>query len=743
MGDEPQDIGIKSAAEVVEDSITTFATHTRSHQLPSYIDGLKVVGRRILWVMKDVTKDTKGFRLIGNIMEYHPHGDGAITQSVNKMMQPFSNIKELVYCPTNYGTYYGEPPGAMRYLEIRRSDFAQDVYFNGINNRTLDYVMKEDGEGVEPKYLIPKIPMGLLTSVFGLSIGYKPNILPLNFNNLCDLTIAFIKHRTSVNGVGPTFRKHPEWFYPDSFIPNLLRNTPQIKERVMDHVYTGTTVYDGTLEVRNNMIILKTLPHGVNAGGVYKQFVNQMKKKNSFVANHIQQVIPAGKNMMHLELILKRNVNPFDILDNIKQMVKFTTTSHPNMLWSGPDGDLKQYGVVEVLENWYQTRKRSVLSDFKHTQNRYVEEYRQLEAKCIVIDHAQKVTEIVRKSPDYETSYKRLMEAFPALSYTQAKYLTTLRIAQLTGSGLKELQKAMKEIQEKLKELRKKFAQVDEIIIQSIKELQDKYNIPRQAYLPEFKGSIQTSKGVVQYWNNTELHNLTLNFKQENVHAVLYPNKTFYKYMFIKGNIVTEEERTFPKETPCDDWFISRRKLNQTICLTEGKIYRLSGMRYPKDDSIVSCPVGNYFTGISGDGQTHHVASTKIPLRKATVASGVITDIVYISHVYDENGIIVVHGNTQEVNKIRIDFIKPDEKLSKISVGNLILIGTYHQDDSFIINVPAECRNRNKVNYILVEDIKSVMGNKKSTTIFLNKTKPQNGLTVKKSSHGMYILDSN
>lgn len=730
---------MKTASEVVENSMSIFAQHTQSHQLPSYIDGLKVVNRRILWIMKDVTQESKCYSLAGRIMHLHPHGDMSIIQAINKMMQPFNNVKELIDCRGNYGSYAGDPAGAPRYIELKRSEFAHDVYFKNVNTRTFDYVVNEYGDGVEPKFLIPKIPMALLTSVFGISIGYRPHILPLNFNSVCELTLNYIDARKSVQGARPVMRNNPQWFYPDSFVPNLLRNGPELREYAKQDAFTAPTTYDGTMEVRNNMIVIRTLPHSISPEGTAKQLTRLMDDKSTYMHKCVQQVRATGRDLMHLEIVLKRNVDPFQVMDYIKQKIRFTATMHPNLLWSGPDGELESYDIQQVLEAWYKARRRSVLSDFKHTQNRLVEEYRQLEAKYIVRDSTQEVLDIIRGSDEKETALNKLVKRFQGLSYTQAEYLTTLQIGQLTGSGIRELERSMEEIQNKLKNLRNEFLNVDEVIKNSVKELQDKYGneLSRKASLPTFKGAVLTGTGVIQFWNETEMHNLMLHFRPERVNIIHYPKGSLNKYLFKGNSVITESEQVLPKESPGENLMVSRKKFKHTICKREGSIYRLNGLTYKQSDNIQFIPVADYFTGITEDGQVNIKPVTDIPLRKQMVSSGVQTTYKYVSNVTDER-IVIVHGNTNEPNILRMDLAEDGSELHRLPLGTVVVIGVFNPDNPFVINIPEECRKRNNIFHLFIQNAEKILNGYKSVRIYLSKKNTENGWRIKKSSHGLY-----
>lgn len=730
-----------TASDLVENSMTEFAAHTRRMQLPSPVDGLKTIHRRVLWTMRHITSPQKGMRMVGEIMELHPHGDQAIVDTISRMMQPFQNVKELVACDGNYGTYRGDPPGAMRYLDIYRSQFAQDVYFNGVNTSTFDYVPRDIGEGTEPKFLIPRIPMGLLTSVFALSIGYKPNILPLNFNEVCKLTDLFIQNADTMIDQERVYRDNPEKLLPDSFVPNLLRNAPELKSKIRQGSYVNPTVYDGTMRVRSGIITIFTLPHGVSPKDKAEQLDKAVNKKGTELNKYVQQIRPMGKDLMHLEIVLKRGVDPFRILDIIKKSIRFSATAHPNMLWTGTDDELKTYDIPRVMETWYEQRKRSVLSDFKHTQNDLVDNLRKMEAKYIVIDHAQEVIDIVRGSPDVETAVVSLRQRFTDLSYKQAEYLTGLQISQLTGSGIEELKQGMADVKQKLTDLRNRFARIREIIRDNVRDLAGKYNIPRQAALPSFTGSVFTGTGVVQYGSESERHELILSFKPENLRVVLYPKGSVCKYRIRGSEIEAEDDLEFPKEFPADDWFVSRKALKHTLILrTDGRIHRVSGLIHRKGGNERYIPVSDTFTAVSFKGQVRKMSATDITLRRHIEASGLQSDIMDIFRECGDD-LVVVHGNPKEPNTLRMDRVQSvTGDLHKCAMGRVMPIGVFRTDEPFIVNVPPDCMSRNLLRQLYIEDAAAVLNGRQHLIIPLTKKKTDNGASLSKTAHGLHTL---
>lgn len=157
--------------------------------VPYVIDGLKPVQRRILHAMKEMDdgRFNKVANVIGQTMQYHPHGDASIGDALVQLGQ-----KELlVETQGNWGNILtGDGAAAPRYIEARLSKFALEVLFNP---KTTEWKLSYDGRKKEPVMLPAKFPLLLAQGVDGIAVGLASKILPHNFLELCDASVAYLK----------------------------------------------------------------------------------------------------------------------------------------------------------------------------------------------------------------------------------------------------------------------------------------------------------------------------------------------------------------------------------------------------------------------------------------------------------------------------------------------------------------------------------------------------------------------
>jgi topoisomerase IV subunit A len=157
--------------------------------VPYVNDGLKPVQRRIMHAMREMDdgRYNKVANIIGQTMQYHPHGDASIGDAIVQLGQ-----KELLIdTQGNWGNMHtGDGAAAPRYIEARLSKFALEVLFNP---KTTEWKLSYDGRKKEPVTLPVKFPLLLAQGVDGIAVGLASRIFPHNFIELIDASVAYLK----------------------------------------------------------------------------------------------------------------------------------------------------------------------------------------------------------------------------------------------------------------------------------------------------------------------------------------------------------------------------------------------------------------------------------------------------------------------------------------------------------------------------------------------------------------------
>lgn len=167
--------------------------------VPHINDGLKPVQRRILHSMKrlDDGRYNKVANIVGHTMQFHPHGDASIGDALVQLGQK----DLLIDCQGNWGNILtGDGAAAPRYIEARLSKFALETVFNP---KTTLWQLSYDGRNKEPVTLPVKFPLLLAQGVEGIAVGLSSKILPHNFNELLDASVAYLR--------GEAFTLYPDF----------------------------------------------------------------------------------------------------------------------------------------------------------------------------------------------------------------------------------------------------------------------------------------------------------------------------------------------------------------------------------------------------------------------------------------------------------------------------------------------------------------------------------------------------
>ena len=225
--------------------------------VPAIEDGLKPVQRRILHAMREMDdgRYNKIANVIGQTMQYHPHGDASIGDAIINLGQK----DLLIDTQGNWGDVRtGDSAAAARYIEGRLSKFALEVAFNP---KTTEWQLSYDGRKNEPVTLPMKFPLLLAQGAEGIAVGLSTKILPHNF---CELLECAIKHLK-----GKRFELYPDFLtgammdvsnYNDGMRGGRVRVRARIEEvdkktlAIRDVPYGTTTsqLVDSILKANDN-----------------------------------------------------------------------------------------------------------------------------------------------------------------------------------------------------------------------------------------------------------------------------------------------------------------------------------------------------------------------------------------------------------------------------------------------------------------------------------------------------------
>jgi len=226
--------------------------------VPHINDGLKPVQRRILHAMRrmDDGRFNKVANIIGSTMMFHPHGDASIGDALVQMGQKGF----IVDTQGNWGNVWtGDGAAAPRYIEARLTKFAQEVIFNP---KTTEWKLSYDGRNQEPVTLPVKFPLLLAQGVEGIAVGLASKILPHNFNELIDASIAYLK--------GEEFVLYPD--FPTGGYVDVSRYNDGLRGG-------NIKVRAKITKIDNKTLCINDLPFGKNTGTLIETIIKASEKE--------------------------------------------------------------------------------------------------------------------------------------------------------------------------------------------------------------------------------------------------------------------------------------------------------------------------------------------------------------------------------------------------------------------------------------------------------------------------------
>lgn len=273
--------------------------------VPEIGDGLKPVQRRILHSMKekDDGRYNKVANIIGNTMQYHPHGDASIGGALVQLGQK----DLLIDCQGNWGNILtGDGSAAPRYIEARLTKFALEVLFN---KKTTKWMLTYDGRREEPVVLPAKFPLLLAQGGEGIAVGLASKILPHNFCELIEASIAHLK--------GEEFT-----LYPDFVTGGMIDVA-----RYNDGVRGGAVKVRAKIsKVDSKTLVISEIPFGETTSSVIESII-KANEKNKI---KIKKVDDNTSHSVEIVISLGNDVSSDKTIDALYAFTKCEVSISPN-----------------------------------------------------------------------------------------------------------------------------------------------------------------------------------------------------------------------------------------------------------------------------------------------------------------------------------------------------------------------------------------------------------------------------
>jgi len=273
--------------------------------VPAIEDGLKPVQRRILHAMKEMDdgRFNKVANIIGQSMQYHPHGDASIGDALVNMGQK----DLLIETQGNWGDVRtGDPAAASRYIEARLSKFALEVVFN---HKTTQWQLSYDGRKNEPIVLPVKFPLLLAQGADGIAVGLSTKILPHNF---CELIEASIKH----------LKNKKFELYPD-FLTGGMIDVSNYNDGKRGGKVRVRAIIE---EMDKKTLLIKSVPYGTTTTSV----IDSILKANDQGKIKIKKVTDNTAEHVEIQVDLAPGISPDITIDALYAFTDCEISISPN-----------------------------------------------------------------------------------------------------------------------------------------------------------------------------------------------------------------------------------------------------------------------------------------------------------------------------------------------------------------------------------------------------------------------------
>lgn len=480
-------------------------------------DGLRPIARRALYTMYELNLD-KDFKKVqyvsGAEMKYHPYNSDTIADGITSLGQWF--VRNYPYLDTqgNFGTTKNiKSYAAPRYIECKLNKFIRDCTIDDIDDHSIPYVWNYDNTFMEPEYLPSKIPLTLLQGGVGIGEGFINNIPPYNLGELVDCCIKVIKNKKIplhelMKGIYPDFPTGGE-IINKSEIDEFHKLSAYDLEKLNREGKNYSLKYRAKINIdrEHNVIEILEMPYRVDFDAVWDRILTEVNERNNIILSGIINKTdipdPKWKGNIIFKLICKKDANMLEIVDQLFTKTPLSTSMPLSyMLYCGKY--IERMTFKDIILRWYETQNDIIRRKFNFQLSDAQNKIHVLEGLVLVYDKMDDVIKTIKQSQDKDSCIKALVAKF-GLSMIQAKGISEMQLSSLTRASKPSLLSNIKLLQDKIKGIEEKIENIDQVIIDNLNMMKEKYSRPRRTKVFDIqeeknsKTSINISNGSILY----------------------------------------------------------------------------------------------------------------------------------------------------------------------------------------------------------------------------------------------------
>ena len=379
-----------------------------SRAIPDARDGLKPVHRRILWSMHESgfysdKPYKKSARIVGDVIgKYHPHGDGAVYDSLVRMAQSFSLRVPLIDGQGNFGSMDGDAPAAMRYTESRLAKVSGNL-LEDVDKETVDFQPNYDGSESEPSVLPAMFPNLLVNGSGGIAVGMATNIPPHNLGEIIDACILYVDNQDIDILELMSVVKGPD--FPTG---GIILGCSGIQSAYLTG--RGSVVFRGKCDIEDNngkqAIIISEMPYMVNKAKLVEKIAELVNEKKIEGISDLRD--ESNKDGVRVVVEIKKDVVAEVVLNQLYSFTQLQTSFGVIML-ALDEGMPKIMNLKEVISVFVKFREIVITKRTIFLLNKARDRAHILLGIRIAVSNIDEVIRIIRGAANASEAKDRLM----------------------------------------------------------------------------------------------------------------------------------------------------------------------------------------------------------------------------------------------------------------------------------------------------------------------------------------------
>ncbi|HAR32427.1 MAG TPA: DNA gyrase subunit A, partial [Gammaproteobacteria bacterium] len=408
---QPRDIVAVNIEDELRQSYLDYAMSVIvGRALPDVRDGLKPVHRRVLFAMSELNNTfnrpyVKSARVVGDVIgKFHPHGDGAVYDTVVRMAQDFSMRYTLVDGQGNFGSIDGDPPAAMRYTEVRMDRIAAELLAD-LDHETVDFVPNYDGTLQMPEVLPTRVPNLLVNGSAGIAVGMATNIPPHNLREVVDGCLALLLDPALEIDDLMTYVRGPD--FPTAAIINGRAGIVEAYRTGRGRIYVRARAEVIADEKSGrDTIVVHEIPYQVNKARLIERIAELVKEKKIEGISELRD--ESDKDGLRIVIELRRDVSGEVLLNNLYAQTQLQSVFGINCV-ALVDGQPRLLNLKQMLEAFIQHRREVVTRRSIFLLRRARGRGHIVEGQAVALANIDAVIDLIKASPGAAEARTALM----------------------------------------------------------------------------------------------------------------------------------------------------------------------------------------------------------------------------------------------------------------------------------------------------------------------------------------------